>query len=61
MDLIFSISDAMKMRIYYIIYNIVIYQKSLRDNKNSIEECINGKIVCYNPCIVNLAIRHALL
>jgi hypothetical protein len=29
MDLIFSISDAMKMRIYYIIYNIVIYQKSL--------------------------------
>lgn len=49
------------MKIYYTVSIIVIIEEKLRarDNKNSIEEYINGKVVCYNPCIVNLAIRHA--
>ena len=62
MDLIFSILNAMKNEnLLYCIYYRNNRRKKLRarDNKNSIEKYINGKVVCYNPCIVNLAIRHA--
>ena len=62
MDFIFSISDAMKNEKWkLIIYNIVIiYQKTVRDDKNSIEEYINGKLYiismhsksCHTACLL---------
>ncbi len=61
MDLIFSILNAMKNEnLLYCIY----YRNNRRKNYEQettkiVEKYINGKVVCYNPCIVNLAIRHA--
>jgi len=48
------------MKIYYTVPIIVIIKEKLwaRDNKNSMEEYINGKVVCQSMH-VNLAIRHA--